>query len=230
MAGAEPSQGELVRRACDLRLEELGLTSFGWFATDDEKVGLLIGNAGSALWPAFSTSEEYHDSAPDSLDRWTVRVLGPLAKAFEAQLRFPFGETVWPFQHYARVATGMRPSPLGLLIHPEFGLWTAFRAALMFDAEKIGAANQHEVGASAVHPCDQCEDKPCLSTCPVGAFSAQGYDYVSCRTHVRSGEHKDGTMACGDAGCLARHACPIGREFAYQTVHQQFHMKAFSGN
>ena len=32
-------------------------------------------------------------------------------------------------------AEGLKPSPIGILMHPQFGLWHAYRGALLFDVE-----------------------------------------------------------------------------------------------
>jgi hypothetical protein len=47
----------------------------------------LIGNAGPALWRAFT---EQRLSEPDSLDAWTRRAIGSIAAAVGAQVHFPF--------------------------------------------------------------------------------------------------------------------------------------------
>jgi epoxyqueuosine reductase QueG len=116
-------------------------------------------------------------------------------------------------------AEGLRPSPLGILIHPQYGLWQAFRGALLFDRALDFAS-----GGPQRHPCDDCQDKPCLSPCPVNAFSDGGYDVVRCRSHLASGEGNE----CLSGGCLARRACPVGHEYAYGAPQMRFHMKAFA--
>ncbi len=198
-------------------LAPLGLRSLGWFQ-DGGNAGLLIGNVGSELWPAFSNSPQYADGLADPMDRWTAAVTEPIAHQLKADIRYPFGETIWPFQHYARQAMGIEQSPIGLLIHPEFGLWTAFRAALMFRQDL-----KHDQVPVSGRPCDSCVDKPCLNTCPVAAFAEQGFDYLSCKAHVASNEGK----ACFQFGCLARRSCPVGAEYAYLPEHQNFHMRAY---
>lgn len=200
-------------------LAPLGLTLFGWFRADDMQSGLLIGNAGSSLWSAFSDWHSDHPG-PDPLNRWTVSALEPVARTLGARARYPFGNPVWPFQRYAAEATGMRASPLGLLIHPRYGLWTAFRAALIFDATFVLQAPEMDL-----HPCDRCEEKPCLSACPVDAFSVDSYDVGRCRSYLRA--HPGGD--CVTNGCRARLACPVGRSHAYHEAQQRFHMAAFLG-
>jgi hypothetical protein len=115
-------------------------------------------------------------------------------------------------------AEGVKASPLGVLIHPEFGLWHAYRAALVFDqALDLPPAPQ------PAHPCDSCAGKPCLSTCPVGAVTAEAYAVDKCAAHVASAEGK----ACRTVGCLARRACPVGAGYLYPDRAMAFHMAAF---
>ena len=40
---------------------------------------VLVGNAGSRMWPVFAASEEANDGAPNALDRWSRRVVSRLA-------------------------------------------------------------------------------------------------------------------------------------------------------
>src|SRR5687767_9077662 len=80
---------------------------------------VLVGNAGPAMWQAFAA---HIDGAPNPLDRWTRRVMEPIAEKFGARAIFPFGEPHWPFQRWARRAESLHPSPLGMLIHAEYGL------------------------------------------------------------------------------------------------------------
>jgi len=65
--------------------------------------------------------------------------------------------------------------------------------------------------------------KPCLSACPVDAFSGTSYDVAACAAHIGSTAGED----CMAGGCLARRACPVGQAFAYGPAQAQFHMRAF---
>ena len=180
---------------------------------------LLLGNLGGGLWPVFAESPELADGAPHPLDRWTRRVLESLARGFDATALFPFGGPPWlPFQRWAMKADCVTASPLGILIHPDFGLWHAYRGALAF-AEQLELPPRPRRPS----PCDSCIERPCLSSCPVGAFSPGGYDVWGCRTHVAGPQGG----ACREQGCLARLACPIGREHAYPQGQMAFHMAAF---
>jgi hypothetical protein len=204
------------------RLGPFGLLPLGWFELDG-RPALLIGNVGSSLWPAFSLSEQIGDGQTDPLNRWTEVTISQLVDELPGDVvletRYPFGDPNWPFQDYARRALGVHQSPIGLMIHPAYGLWTAFRAVLVF-------AERFEIPDSAPksRPCDTCQDKPCLTTCPIGAFTVEAYDYLSCKSHVASSAGKP----CFEGGCLARQACPVGQGYIYESSHQNFHMKAYT--
>jgi hypothetical protein len=180
---------------------------------------LLLGNLGGALWPVFAESPERADGAPHALDRWTRRILESLAPGFGATALFPFGGPPWlPFQRWAMKADSVAASPLGILIHPDFGLWHAYRGALAF-AEQLDLPPVERRPS----PCDSCIERPCLSSCPVDAFTPGHYDVAGCRAHVAGARGS----ACREQGCLARLACPIGREHAYPPGQMAFHMAAF---
>jgi hypothetical protein len=57
----------------------------------------------------------------------------------------------------------------------------------------------------------------------VAAFQPGGYDVDRCAAHLRTAEGAE----CRERGCLARRACPVGREHAYGPAQAQFHMTAF---
>lgn len=179
---------------------------------------VMIGNIGGDVWAGFRRAET---PGPDPLDRWTRSVLQPLADRFGAGYVHPSDEPFQPFQQWAQRADDVWQSPIGLLIHSTYGLWHAYRGAFLFEHELGGLP---AVGARA-KPCDTCVDRPCRTTCPVDAFTDDGYDSESCATHVRSGDEPH----CLDDGCAARRACPIGREFRYDGDQMRFHMEAFVG-
>lgn len=211
------------------RVEALGLRLRGGFALDPARdmvvlerfAGarslVMIGNAGDELWrrsgPAIRARKGAHP-----LNDWIVENLTPLATLAGAGILFDFeGPPYWPFQQWARRAEPVHGSPLGILIHPQFGLWHAYRAAFVFD-RRLALPGRRE----APSPCDSCADKPCLVTCPVGAFGDSGYDVGACADHVL-GRGRE----CRDLGCLARLACPVGGKYRYTGEQAGFHMASF---
>jgi epoxyqueuosine reductase QueG len=199
-----------------------GFVPLGWFAARDEdrvpdraRFVILIGNAGPAMFRRFAQERE---GPSDLLDEWSARVVNTLAQRLEAKAVFPFDTPPLPFLTWARRGGAGHVSPLGLNIHPTYGLWHAYRAALLFPVEFDLPSP-----VAAPSPCATCAGRPCLSACPVSAFSVSGYDVDRCVNHVASAAGKQ----CMTDGCLARHACPVGKAFAYHPEQAAFHMKAF---
>ena len=197
------------------RIRRESFTPLGWFSTrdmGDTRFVILIGNAGPDMFRRFVREGR------GSLDDWTRAVIEPLAADLDARALFPFDVPHQPFLSWARRGGAGHVSPLGLNIHPTYGLWHAYRAALLFPVE----FDLPRVSAGA-HPCETCVAKPCLSACPVSAFDGKNYDVDACGVHVNAGANE-----CMDGGCLARRACPIGIQYQYAKPQAQFHMQAFA--
>ena len=178
----------------------------------------LIGNIGSSFWPEFIQSNEYRDGIANPLDRWSLRVANEVAPTLNAKPVFPFqGPPYLPFQQWAKRAEALHQSPLGLMIHPQYGLWHAYRFALLIN-EDIEATQAQEDS-----PCLSCMDQPCLNTCPVKAFSTKGYDVDSCAEYLK----QTPSAGCFEHGCMARFNCPAGLEYRYLDAQSQFHLRAF---
>ena len=203
-------------------LGALGLIPRGGFHPDGEdNLGagtvVLVGNAGPGLWQHFAG----HEGGPDALDKWCRAMLTPLAASLGADIVFPFdGPPYPPFLQWARRGEGLSPSPIGPLIHPEYGLWHAYRCALIF------AYVMAVPPPFTINPCDTCAERPCLNTCPVNAFSEAAYNVRACVDHMRQPQGDD----CMNLGCQARRACLIGREYHYASPQARFHMSAFVDN
>ncbi|PZF77629.1 hypothetical protein DK847_04090 [Aestuariivirga litoralis] len=204
-------------------IRRAGFTPLGWFEPQpDDKIPhgarfvILIGNAGPDMFRRFAHER---DPQRDAMDDWTRDVVGSLARDLDATALYPFDmNPPWPFLSWARRGGAGHVSPLGLNIHPTYGLWHAYRAALLFPVA-FDLAPQRP----GPHPCEACAAKPCLSACPVAAFDGTRYDVPACFAHIAT---KAGA-ACMTRGCLARHACPVGQGFAYAPAQAQFHMRAF---
>lgn len=177
---------------------------------------VLVGNAGPAMWEVFS---QQHTPHPHAMDIWTRDVMERAAGALGADVVFPFGGPPWhPFQRWAQRCEPVSPSPIMLLIHPRYGLWHGYRAALLFEEKLVLPAVE-----ALDSPCDSCADRPCLSGCPVSAFDGEGYDVPACAAFLDRPEGRD----CMDLACAARRACPVGRDYLYSPDQAAFHMRAF---
>lgn len=180
---------------------------------------LLVGQAGATPWPHFMKWREGQAAdLANPLDSWAREVIGVVAQTVGARVVSPSDKPYLPFQQWAMRAEGLRPSPLGILMHPEYGLWHAYRGALLFDVE-VSIQEPREM----IHLCDACDGKPCLKACPVDAYSPVGFAYQDCLAHVRG----QAGGACRDGGCRDRNACPYGSAYRYPAEVQAFHMAAF---
>ena len=183
------------------------------------KTLVLVGFIGSENWPTFAASPEANDGQPDPLDRWSTRVINEAARTLGATPLFPFGGPPFlPFQRWAQQAEPIHPSPLGILIHPDWGLWHAYRGALSF-TERIDLPPPDRRSS----PCESCIEKPCLTACPVGAFTPAGYDASACVTHLSAPAGAE----CMSDGCRARYACPVGVQYRHIAQQAAFHQQAF---
>lgn len=205
-------------------LEDLGLRLRGGFAVDPSdgldpiKAVLMIGNAGPSMWTRFQAERR---DEPDPLDRWVRRHLTPIAESLSARLAMPSdGPPYLPFQRWAMRAEPVHQSPLGLLIHPSYGLWHAYRAAFLLSETQVFPPR-----VETPSPCATCADRPCLDRCPVAAFSVDGYDAKACTAHLAKPAGTD----CASLGCRARRACPIGEDWRPVSDQTAFHMSAFIG-
>ena len=181
---------------------------------------LLVGQAGAAPWPYFSRWRERQPAAlKNPLDTWSREVIDDVAEETGALAVYPSDKPYLPFQQWAMRAEGLKPSPLGILMHPEYGLWHAYRGALLFEHEL-----PIQPPETVNHLCHACIGKPCLKGCPVNAYSEAGFAYQDCLAHVR------GTYGevCRTGGCIDRNACPYGTDYRYPAGVQAFHMAAFA--
>jgi epoxyqueuosine reductase QueG len=179
----------------------------------------MLGFVGDAGWKSFTASTEASDGQPNPLDRWSRRIIDGIASSLGGTALYPFGGPPFlPFQRWAQRAEPVFVSPLGILIHPEYGLWHSYRGAVAL-SEKL----ELPPPSAQSSPCTTCAAKPCLTTCPVSAFSTTGYDVKACRAHISS----EAGAACMSGGCLARLACPVGVEYRYAAQQAAFHMRAF---
>jgi ferredoxin len=178
---------------------------------------LLLGNRGRGLWDALEAAGALN--GPDPVDRWVDRVLnavleGPLLGT-GARIQWPRTDGIVPVSALAMAARWGSPSPLGIFVHPRWGLWLALRAVVLLDS-----VWPERIEPVAPHPCDDCA-RPCLVACPVGAIRAVDPPDLrrSFEERLRPG------ALCGDA-CLARNACPLGLDVRPGAAQQAHHQRA----
>ena len=176
---------------------------------------LLLGPDEPNFWEIFKESEEFNDLEANPLDRWSKRVIDNIAWQNKCTALYPFGgEPYQPFFSWALRSGSVWSSPVHLAVHKDKGLFVSFRGALAINQSKKN--NQ-----SFENPCTKCP-APCLSACPVNAFTEVGYDVVTCKDHISSLDSSN----CKSLGCNTRRACPVGANFR-SFEQSSFHMEKF---
>jgi hypothetical protein len=185
----------------------------------------MVGVVGSDFWPHFKTSPFFRDGQADPLDRWSRAIGEELAARFGGLALFPFdGPPYLPFQRWADLAEPTQPSRMMLRIHPDHGLWHAYRFALALPTP--APLLRQSVPEVAAGLCATCSGQPCLQACPVGAYTGEAFLMQACAKHLHSGLGTD----CLQSGCLARRACPVAPNQRYTPEHAAFHMRAFANS
>ena len=205
-------------------IHSAGLTILGELQViDDDPVPkeaqsiLLLGPDEPNFWKIFKESDEFKDRKANPLDRWSKRIIDNIALKNDCSPLYPFGgEPYKPFFSWALRSGTVWSSPVHLAIHKDRGLFVSFRGAL--------AINQiRKMDQQFKNPCTKCP-APCLSACPVNAFTESGYDVAKCKEHISGVDSRN----CKSLGCNTRRACPVGanlRNFEQSLFHMENFLK-----
>ena len=175
---------------------------------------LLVGTKGSKFWQHLKSINKTQGDCLDEMSQTIIKNIlrGHLPEA-RYQVVYPSTEYVVPLQQLGHLVGWGRPSIVGPGINAEYGTWFAYRTAMLV-SEKLPLTEY----AQAEEVCERCIDKPCQSACPVGAVREIGnFDLNAC-INYRTTENSP----CADK-CLARLACPVGKEYFYQPDHLAHH-------
>jgi hypothetical protein len=178
----------------------------------------LISPDEPGFWQVARSAPELSDGAPDPLDRLSKRLIRPIADAFGGTAIFPSdGPPYAPFVGWALRSQKAWSAPMGMLVGKHAGLWVSFRGAVALPWSVSPPVERPS-------PCSKCPPQPCLSTCPVDAWSAEtGYDLDACHAFLDTEAGED----CMINGCAARRACPISQRVTRLPEQSEFHMRAF---
>ncbi len=173
---------------------------------------VLMGQAGPRFFEqTVSASREQADPFDAESIRLVADWFATNSPAAKLAIVYP-GDIALNLGQLAELGGWGKPSPLGLTIHPEYGLWNAHRVAFLTDiAWDCAQPNR-------AHPCDTCEAKPCEAACPAKAVSlSDGFDVVSC-----TGQRAPAGSEC-EFRCSSREACPVGSEYRYGPIQMKHH-------
>lgn len=183
---------------------------------------VVIGNGGGAFWDAFQHHAKENpgwmtrDNPLDDFTRVVIeRELGPILRGVAHTIVYPFmsGGPTLNFMEAGKAAGLSGPSILGVMVHPVYGPWIAFRAAILL-SESIDAPGE----ACGFDPCPSCIARTCISACPAEAVSlGGGWDIPKCLTHRVEME-----ADCAPR-CHARAACVLGPQHRYPDEELAYH-------
>ncbi|MBV8055068.1 MAG: hypothetical protein JO071_07495 [Deltaproteobacteria bacterium] len=184
---------------------------------------VVIGNGGGDFWRAFKAYAAVNpgwferENPLDDFTREVVekKIVMPIRTAGVRCIAiYPFGHgPALNFMQLAMLAGLAGPSIIGVVVHPVFGPWIAFRAALL-----LGCEIDHPGGAVGFDPCPTCSIRSCINACPAAAVSfPSGWDIPKCMAH-RVEAHPN----CADR-CDARVACVLGPDERYPDDELVYH-------
>ena len=174
---------------------------------------LLIGHKGRQLWEKVA-----HEIGKknDPIDEYTLSTIHALFSNDYPDLIYQIiypGDHVINLQQLGRYAGWHNTTPFRIGIHPEWGSWFAYRAAILANSSFKAQA----IEAVTPSPCDQCATKPCIAACPADACKGHPADLDKC---LGFRQQKDSPCAYT---CLAREACPVGKHSQYSDEQMHYH-------
>ncbi|MGD0288226.1 MAG: hypothetical protein ABSC63_01000 [Candidatus Binataceae bacterium] len=187
---------------------------------------VVVGNGGGDFWRAFSEFAERNPGWRDRanpLDDFTREVIErdvvPAVRQSGARCRtvYPFmdGGPTLNFIELAKLAGLGGPSIIGVVVHPVYGPWIAFRAALIVDVDLDSPG-----AALGFDPCPGCVPRSCIAACPASAVAfPAGWDVPKCLTH-RVEVETDCALRCH-----ARAGCVLGPEHRYPDEELEYHQR-----
>lgn len=165
---------------------------------------ILIAHVGRRLWECVTAQGIRSD---DPIDDFTVQTVKQwFAQSFAQnayEILYP-GTQAIGLQRLGQLAGWHHASPFMVGIDSEWGSWYAYRALVVADTRF-----EPSTPINRVHPCQTCDHRTCVASCPAGALDGEQFDLVKCIDHRK----REGSSC--KATCLARISCPVGSEHRY---------------
>ena len=186
---------------------------------------LVVGHAGTSLWSHLTGGKQGRtlDAAGDPIDTFSIETsqaaLAGHLPGVARRLLYPHPGCPVDLVALGRVIGWQTPSPLGLGIHPEWGLWSAFRALWLLSAgieeDEPDAASDL---AAVADVCATCPTHDCVRACPAHAVAiGRRFDIGACFDH-----RAEPASSCAET-CHARRACPVGPTHRYSEAQMSYH-------
>jgi hypothetical protein len=133
------------------------LTSDLFPFTDIQKTKTLclIGNGGRSLWEKLPHPLNIKTHPIDQYSKNQIHTFSESIDS-EVEILFPNDHYTLPLQRIGRALNVCTQSPIGLDVHPSFGLWFAIRGVFLV-SKKMSMTLENPFS-----PCNTCTDKPCM--------------------------------------------------------------------
>jgi epoxyqueuosine reductase len=165
---------------------------------------ILIGHAGRQLWTSVKAAGI---DSEHPIDDFTVKAVRRWFALYQGhntyEIMYP-GVHLIGLQRLGQLAGWHHATPFMLGIDPKWGTWYAYRAVVLADTNF-----QPTKSIEYTSPCNRCEDKVCIATCPGTALASGQLDLAKCIAY-----RKQAGSSC-KATCLARIHCPVGSQHRY---------------
>ncbi|MEM6988799.1 MAG: hypothetical protein AAF499_20025 [Pseudomonadota bacterium] len=192
-----------------------------WWVGDAPPDGgslLVIGNVGGRFWRSVRSTDQFQGDHP--LDAASVHATETVIAEALACTR----ELLYPDPQATRVnllavlnaMQWQHPSPLGLGIHAQYGLWQAVRAAWWVS----DAAPTRVVQSPAPDVCASCTSQACVVACPATAVRVGEWPKLTACADYRFAPQS----RCAET-CVAREACPVAVEYRYDSDQLAHHYR-----
>ncbi|MBV1910562.1 MAG: hypothetical protein KUG78_14770 [Kangiellaceae bacterium] len=191
------------------------------YSTDYRQL-ILLGHFGTRMWQQQNKeSNKQPVTSEDPIDNYSIqtveRVFSNKYPHIKTQLIYPLkgkADTTIGLQQLGALVGWHSDSPLKVGINQHWGTWSAYRIAMLANSQFSVTVQQQ-----ATSPCISCQQKACISACPAQALEEKQFDLTAC-INYRKSDHS----SCKDR-CLARMACPIGKEHQYSVEQINYHYR-----
>ncbi|MBY0413966.1 MAG: hypothetical protein K2Q18_07365 [Bdellovibrionales bacterium] len=141
-----------------VKVSDIPSDLFTFSPNQREKYLILLGAGGKTLWKNLPLPIK-HDEHP--IDKFTLFHIKEFSKNIlqddDIEIIFPNDHYLLPLQQLGRFFNLSKPSPIGIDISEEFGLWFAYRGAFL-TSKKIPSSFKKVFSSS----CEACSARPCL--------------------------------------------------------------------
>lgn len=164
---------------------------------------VLIGHGGKTLWASLQASGVVSENPIDDFSVQTVERWLAGQGVGHHEVIYPGAQAVG-LQTLGKLAGWHHPSPFMVGISEDWGTWYAYRVVVLADSDLEPTRPQQSRS-----PCEQCQAKSCITSCPGGALAGGVFSLDKCVDY-----RKQPLSSCRTS-CLARISCPVGAAHRY---------------